>query len=76
MATPLTSTLHAEPSYVAWMRTRQQQSRRRQNLLAGLQAQPDPSEAAGIPGPITAWAQGHARDKRRHANAIAQFQRG
>jgi hypothetical protein len=44
--------------------------------LQGLQAQPDPSEAADISGPITAWAEGHARDKRRQANAIAQLQRG
>jgi hypothetical protein len=65
-----------EPSYVAWMRSRQQLSRRRQAQLAGLQAQADPSEAAGITGPITAWAQGRARDRRRQANAIAQLQRG
>lgn len=62
--------------FVAWARGRQQQERRRLTLLQGLQAQPDPSEAADISGPITAWAQGHARDKRRQANAIAQLRRG
>ena len=62
--------------FVAWARGRQQQERRRLRLLQGLQAQPDPSEAADISGPITAWAQGHARDKRRQANAIAQLRRG
>jgi hypothetical protein len=41
----------------------------------GLQAQADPSEAAGIAGPITAWAEDHARQKRRHANAIAGLHR-
>ncbi len=62
--------------FVAWARGRQQEERRRLALLQGLQAQPDPSEAADISGPITAWADGHARDKRRQANAIAQLQRG
>ena len=62
--------------FVAWARGRQQQERRRLTLLQGLQAQPDPSEAADISGPITAWAHGHARDKRRQANAIAQLRRG
>jgi hypothetical protein len=62
--------------FVAWARGRQQQERRRLALLQGLQAQPDPSEAADIRGPITAWAQGHARDKRRQANAIAQLRSG
>jgi len=66
----------SEPSYVAWMRSRQQQSRRRQALLAGLQAQADPSEAPGITGPITAWAEGRDRDRRRAANAIAQLRCG
>jgi hypothetical protein len=62
--------------FVAWARGRQQEERRRLALLQGLQAQPDPSEAADISGPITAWAEGHARDKRRQANAIAQLRRG
>jgi hypothetical protein len=62
--------------FVAWARGRQQEARRRLALLQGLQAQPDPSEAADISGPITAWAEGHARDKRRQANAIAQLRRG
>jgi len=62
--------------FVAWARGRQQEARRRLTLLQGLQAQPDPSEAADISGPITAWAEGHARDKRRHANTIAQLRRG
>ena len=62
--------------FVAWARGRQQEERRRLALLQGLQAQPDPSEAADIRGPITAWAEGHARDKRRQANAIAQLRRG
>jgi hypothetical protein len=62
--------------FVAWARGRQQEERRRLALLQGLQAQPDPSEAADISAPITAWAEGHARDKRRQANAIAQLRRG
>ena len=62
--------------FVAWARGRQQEERRRLALLQGLQAQPDPSEAADISGPITAWAEGHARDKRRQANAIAQLRQG
>ena len=44
--------------FVAWARGRQQEERRRLLLLQGLQAQPDPSEAADIRGPITAWAEG------------------
>ena len=62
--------------FVAWARGRQQEERRRLALLQGLQAQPDPSEAADISGPITAWAEGHARAKRRQANAIAQLRQG
>jgi hypothetical protein len=54
---------HHDSLYVAWARARQQEARRRQALMLGLQAQPDPSEAAGIAGPITAWAHGHARQK-------------
>jgi hypothetical protein len=74
---PLPTTMGSRDShFVAWARGRQQEARRRQALLQGLQAQPDPSEAADISGPITAWAEGHARDKRRHANAIAQLRRG
>jgi len=57
--------------YVAWARSRQREERRRDGLLHGLHAQADPSEAAGIAGPITSWAEGHARDKRRHACALA-----
>ncbi len=76
MALPTAPSPSSEPSYVAWMRHRQQLSRRRQALLAGLQAQADPSEAAGIPGPITAWAEGRDRDRRRAANAIAQLRSG
>ena len=67
---------HHDSLYVAWARARQQEARRRQALMLGLQAQPDPSEAAGIAGPITAWAHGHARQKRLHANAIAGLRRG
>jgi len=62
--------------FVAWARGREQEQRRRRLLLQGLQSQPDPSEAADISGPITAWANVHARDKRRQANAIAQLRRG
>jgi hypothetical protein len=71
-----TSVRDRDSLFVAWARGRQQEERRRLALLQGLQAQPDPSEAAGISGPITAWAEGHARDKRRQANAIAQLRRG
>ena len=67
--------LQRDRLFVAWIRARQQQAHRRNALLHGIQAQPDPSEAAGIAGPITAWAEGHARDKRRHANSIAQLRR-
>lgn len=70
-----TSTSQQDPHYVAWARARQQEERRRRSLLVGLQAQADPSEAAGIAGPITAWAEDHARQKRRHANAIAGLHR-
>ena len=69
------SASHQDLSYVAWARARQQEERRRRSLLVGLQAQADPSEAAGIAGPITAWAEDHARQKRRHANAIAGLHR-
>jgi hypothetical protein len=69
------SVSNQDPSYVAWARARQQEERRRRSLLVGLQAQADPSEAAGISGPITAWAEDHARQKRRHANAIAGLHR-
>lgn len=70
-----TSVRDRDRLFVAWARGRQQEERRRQALMQGLQAQPDPSEAADISGPITAWAEGHARDKRRQANAIAQLRR-
>jgi len=63
-----------DPLYVAWSRARQREDRRRDGLLHGLQAQADPSEAAGIAGPITSWAEGHAREKRLHASAIAGLQ--
>jgi hypothetical protein len=76
LAQPLRSIRERDRLFVAWARGRQQEERRRQALQQGLQAQPDPSEAADIAGPITAWAQGHARDKRRQANAIAQLRRG
>ena len=78
VAAPITAAAagHHDPLYVAWARGRQQEARRRQALMIGLQAQPDPSEAAGIAGPITAWAQGHARQKRLHANALAGLRRG
>ena len=69
------SASHQDPSYVAWARARQQEERRRRSLLVELQAQADPSEAAGITGPITAWAEDHARQKRRHANSIAGLHR-
>jgi hypothetical protein len=61
--------------YVAWARSRQREERRLATLLHGLQAQADPSEAAGIAGPITSWAEGHAREKRRHASALAGLKR-
>lgn len=70
------SSRSSDPLFVAWARSREQEQRRRRILLQGLQAQPDPSEAADISGPITAWANGHARHKRRQANAIAQLRRG
>lgn len=70
------TTRASEPLFVAWAREKAQEQHRRQVLLRGLQAQPDPSEAADISGPITAWARGHARAKRRHANAIAQLRHG
>jgi hypothetical protein len=76
LAQPLRSIRERDRLFVAWARGRQQEERRRQALQQGLQAQPDPSEAADSAGPITAWAQGHARDKRRQANAIAQLRRG
>ena len=76
LAHPTTASRNRDSHFVAWARGRQQEERRRLALLQGLQAQPDPSEAADITGPITAWAEGHARDKRRHANAIAQLRRG
>jgi hypothetical protein len=66
----------SEPLFVAWARERAQTNRRRAHLLRGLQAQPDPSEAAENSAPIAAWARGHAREKRLHANAIAQLRRG
>jgi hypothetical protein len=66
----------SEPLFVAWARERAQANRRRAHLLRGLQAQPDPSEAAENSAPIAAWARGHAREKRLHANAIAQLRRG
>jgi hypothetical protein len=75
-STPVAVTGHHDTLYVAWARARQQEARRRQALMLGLQAQPDPSEASGIVGPITAWAHGHARQKRLHANAMAGLRRG
>ena len=64
---------HSEPSYVAWVRARQQQARRRAALLSTLVAHPDPSEAADNHGQAMAWAEQHAHEKRLHENSMAQL---
>ena len=73
MSTP-SAPLQHEPLYVSWSRSQQRRQRQRDALLHGLHAQADPSEAAGIAGPITSWAEQHAREKRLHASAIAGLQ--
>ncbi len=67
---------HSEPSYVAWVRARQQQARRRAALLSTLVAHADPSEAADNHGQAMAWAEQHAHQKRLHDSAIAQLRHG
>jgi hypothetical protein len=67
---------HSESSYVAWVRARQQQSRRRAALLSTLVAHADPSEAADNHGQAMAWAEKHAHEKRLHDSAIAQLRHG
>jgi hypothetical protein len=71
ISSPASSPAPRDTLYVAWARSRQREERRIASLLHGLHAQSDPSEAAGVAGPITSWAEGHARDKRRHASALA-----
>ena len=67
---------HSEPSYVAWVRARQQQARRRAALLSTLVAHADPSEAADNHGQAVAWAEQHAQAKRLHESAMAQLRHG
>ena len=67
---------HSEPSYVAWVRARQQQARRRAALLSTLVAHADPSEAADNHGQAVAWAEQHAQAKRLHDSAMAQLRHG
>jgi hypothetical protein len=67
---------HSEPSYVAWVRARQQQARRRAALLSTLVAHADPSEAADNHGQAMAWAEQHAQAKRLHDSAMAQLRHG
>ncbi len=70
---PAIHRFHGDPSYVAWVRARQQKARRRAALLSTLMAHADPSESADNHAQAKAWADQHAHEKRLHANCMAQL---
>jgi hypothetical protein len=65
-----------EPSYVAWMRGRQQDRRRHEPVIAQRHCQPDPSESQEVHGQERTWALRHAHEQRLHDSAISQLRQG
>lgn len=73
-ARPVVTVLpQSEPHYVAWMRARQLDQRRRQPLLSQRHAQADRSEAADVHGQERAWVERHSHERRLHESALAQL---
>ena len=66
----------SDPSYVAWMRARQQGEHRHQPVIAQRHAQADHSESAEVHAQEVAWAERHAHERRLHDSAMVHLRHG